>query len=261
MSDIPEEDDMDEVDRRYRRATALDESRPGETVRPAILSQARRLAAERLAQARDVADVQPAAQHRRWRRAALGTLAAAVLAGLLLTPHFREADVAPPSSAQTATPPNAPTVAPAMAPAAAPPPAPPSAAASASASASAFSASVSAARSSAALQGALAANRGSNPAMLARRLRRAAADGDMTVLRALLGGNDVDARDTDRRTALMLAAANGRGDAVRELLAHGADPRALDAQGRTALQLARAAGHVAVGEILERAGAASGEPP
>ena len=50
MNEIPpNQDQADEVDNRYRRESALDPSRPSESVRRAVLEHATRLAAERLA--------------------------------------------------------------------------------------------------------------------------------------------------------------------------------------------------------------------
>jgi len=73
----PDPDFADDVDDRYRRASALDPSRPSEAVRSAVLEHAAKLAAQR------------AEKNRRWRRPAIfGTLAAAALAGLLITPRL-----------------------------------------------------------------------------------------------------------------------------------------------------------------------------
>jgi len=87
----------DDVDDRYRRAAALDPSRPSEAVRNAILRHAENLAARRAGNAGEDADenvgatIEPGrpAQVRPWRRPAIfGTLAAAALAGLLITPRW-----------------------------------------------------------------------------------------------------------------------------------------------------------------------------
>jgi hypothetical protein len=87
-------------------------------------------------------------------------------------------------------------------------------------------------------------------------LRKAAAAGDLAVLRAqLAGGGDIDARDAQGRTALMLATLGGQADAVAVLLAHGADPSAADAQGTTPLQAAIAADERGIIAMLRRYGA------
>jgi Ankyrin repeats (3 copies) len=118
----PNEDD--EVDEQYRRASARDASRPGDSVRQAILRHAAELAVQRAAQGGPVQSdpdqnaaggrrsgalspvkldfKRPAANETRWRPAAYGGLAAAALAGLLIAPHFL-----PPSRAPAALPPTA----------------------------------------------------------------------------------------------------------------------------------------------------------
>jgi hypothetical protein len=80
----------DEVDDLYRRASALDSSRPSESVRRAVLDHAAQLAAQRLPETGPVKIdfTRPAANHP-WRRPAIfGTLAAAALAGLMVAPQF-----------------------------------------------------------------------------------------------------------------------------------------------------------------------------
>jgi Ankyrin repeats (many copies) len=67
-------EDLDEI---YRRASALDPSRPSEAVRRKVLEHAAALAAA----------PRPAANRPRWRPAIFGTLAAAGLAGLLIMPR------------------------------------------------------------------------------------------------------------------------------------------------------------------------------
>jgi ankyrin repeat protein len=66
------EDDVDEL---YRRLSSSDLSRPSDATRRAILAEAQRVAGARRA--------------RRWRPAALGTLAAAALAGVVMFPLLR----------------------------------------------------------------------------------------------------------------------------------------------------------------------------
>src|ERR1700736_2950645 len=67
--------DVDEI---YRRASALDPSRPSEALRREVSEHAAALAAAR-----------PAVHRARWRRPTIfGTLAAAALAGLLIMPRI-----------------------------------------------------------------------------------------------------------------------------------------------------------------------------
>jgi hypothetical protein len=100
----PNPGEFDDVDEYYRRVTALEKAGPSESVRRAVLEHASRLAAERVAAER--AGVESATDSARnnvvsigdarrrtprrtwWRPAALSTLAAAGLAGLLIAPQF-----------------------------------------------------------------------------------------------------------------------------------------------------------------------------
>ena len=66
-------------------------------------------------------------------------------------------------------------------------------------------------------------------------------------------GADADWRGKGGKTALMLAAAQGRLDHVRLLLDHGADPALTDRAGETALTLARERGHGEVVGMLTQA--------
>jgi hypothetical protein len=100
-------DDLDEI---YRRASALDRSRPSEAVRRRVLEHAAALAAA----------PRPAANRARWRPAIFGTLAAAGLAGLLVIPRVFNPH-APAESADTAAPAKVPPVIEAQPPAGAPP--------------------------------------------------------------------------------------------------------------------------------------------
>lgn len=97
MNDIPpSNDESEDVDDLYRRASALDPSRPSEPVRRAVLEHAARLAAERTANAertatkapRGIGSTRVSGRQTWWRPAAFGTLAAAVLAGVLIAPQF-----------------------------------------------------------------------------------------------------------------------------------------------------------------------------
>jgi hypothetical protein len=81
----PGRDESDEVDDLYRRASALDTSRPSEAVRKAVLAHAARIAEER---ASPGASSTRARSRVRWRPAVVGTLAAAALAGLMIAPRF-----------------------------------------------------------------------------------------------------------------------------------------------------------------------------
>jgi hypothetical protein len=95
MNEIPpNQDQADEVDNRYRRESALDPSRPSESVRRAVLKHATQLAAERSAKngPAQIGAARPAANPRWWRPTAFGTLAAAALAGLLIIPRFLAPD-------------------------------------------------------------------------------------------------------------------------------------------------------------------------
>jgi hypothetical protein len=67
----------EELDEIYRRASALDPSRPSESVRRKVLEHAAALAAR----------PRPTANRPRWRPAIFGTLAAAGFAGLLIVPR------------------------------------------------------------------------------------------------------------------------------------------------------------------------------
>src|SRR5689334_22107013 len=80
----PDRDEADEVDELYRRASALDSSRPSDTARKAVLAHAERLAAERRGHT---------ARRQKnpigwWRPAVFGSVAAAALAGLMLLPRI-----------------------------------------------------------------------------------------------------------------------------------------------------------------------------
>jgi hypothetical protein len=86
-------------------------------------------------------------------------------------------------------------------------------------------------------------------------LRRAAELGDIAALQLLLYQHvDLEGRDALGRTALMLATLKGQFDSVQALLAHGADPSAADAKGVTPLHAALAGNHPAIVAALERAG-------
>ena len=279
----PSQDEPDDVGDEYRRASALDPSRPSEAVRRAVLDHAAQLAAERAAKPLSPwrTSKPPAANHR-WRRPTIfGSLAAAVLAGILIAPHFLGPRV-PPEAALTgpqkagpgevAPGPQAPTVE--RAPAADRAPAAEQSSSAEQALAvrqapaagqapSALADQPRVADSDSAMKSAArAARNASAPLPRAARLvdpaaalRRAAEIGDTLDLTALLDARrDIDARDPNGRTALMLATLHGQANAVDVLLAHGADPNAADAHGTTPLQAAVAGDQQAIIRSLQRAG-------
>jgi ankyrin repeat protein len=87
-------------------------------------------------------------------------------------------------------------------------------------------------------------------------LRQAARIGDTARVQALLDQQvDIDARDADGRSALLLATQFGRSNVVDLLLAHGADPNTTDAQGTTPLQAALAGDYPQIATALRHAGA------
>jgi hypothetical protein len=294
MSQIPpSREPPDPVDDRYRRASALDPSRPGEAVRRAILTHAAQLASQRSGTvAGSAVKFRRSAASRAWRVGIFGTLAAAAIAGIVVAPRFLTPGGAP-SAASTRSVerlvPNSPRVA------SAPPTraveSPPAAAAVRREGTRVPEASASVGRSSdgarAQLQEEparpkpdaaplsaqsvarqappqqLVAARAAAPAPQADRtgnaaaaLRHAAELGDLAALQGLLGKQtDVDARDPSGRTALMLATLRGHTEAVVALLAHGADPNAADAQGITPLAAAAAGDQPAIVAALQRYGA------
>lgn len=288
MSTLPPPfDPSDDGDERYRRASELDASRPSEATRRAVLAHAARLAAARGRRAALRRWLSPMSAALRGRLALVGTIAAAILAGVVIAPQFL-APTKPPESEraraaaarQAAAPAAAPAVAPAVAPAAAPA-VTPAAAPAAPASAPAVSEGVTtlqleqgaradSARAPAPAAGALAAREARAPVAAASRareasppvlaapeaLRRSAATGDLAALAVQLASvSDIDARDGQGRSALMLATLNGQADAVAMLLAHGADPSGADARGTTPLQAAVAADEREIIAMLRRYGA------
>lgn len=118
MSELPPSpEESDEVDALYRRASARDASRPSESVRRAVLEHAAQLAVNRAA-GKDSARRGTRTRAKRpswWRPAALGTLAAAAIAGFLVIPQYLAplAPINPTSSTVPATTPPAPTPGPA----------------------------------------------------------------------------------------------------------------------------------------------------
>jgi hypothetical protein len=250
----PGHDESDDVDELYRRASALDSSRPSESVRNAVLAHAARLAEER---ASSPAGATASRNRARWRPAVFGTLAAAALAGLIIAPRF----LSPSTPEPTAAAPE-----PAAAPlarsggtfgrlqAAAPPVLSADAATTGSGSATAP-----APRAAAPQPEAKRADQtlaevvrvGASPT----EFRRAAEEGDLPALRRQLDMHvDVDSRDSLGRTALMLATLRGQAEAVDLLLDNGADPNVADNRGTTPVQVARQANATAIVSALERKG-------
>ncbi len=105
----PSQDQPEDVDDQYRRASALDPSRPSEAVRRAVLAHAAQLAAERATRVEGskTKSTRAAVNQAWWRPAILGTLAVAALAGLMIAPRFlvpRAPPVAEAPPAQVAKP-------------------------------------------------------------------------------------------------------------------------------------------------------------
>src|SRR5689334_11234282 len=99
MNDVPpsQEPSDDDIDTLYRRASALDPSRPSAGVSRAILANATLVSAERALQRGPAgADARRSRTRRTWWRSAVfGTLAAATLAGLFVLPNVRTTHLAP----------------------------------------------------------------------------------------------------------------------------------------------------------------------
>jgi hypothetical protein len=294
MNDQPREPHPPgDVDEFYRRASALDPSRPGDHVRRTVLAHAEELASAR---------ARSQQKRLRWRPAVFGTLAAAVLAGLVIAPHWlslrspaasapppapnasaqsqlaREAmPAAPTPAAPTPAAPTAAAPAPAAPAPATPPaaksegariPAPPSRYSPSDSGAAAADANVAgevhsnlaeiAAKPPSSSAARTAAAPAAPRAQIASQetLQQAADLGDLATLQRLLGANaDIDARDAQGRTALMHAVLHGQERAVELLLAAGASTNAGDNDGTTPLQAAEASSERAIVEALRRYGA------
>lgn len=274
-----------DVDEYYRRLAERDVDRPGDSVGRAVHNLAAQCAAERAAAAVDTRTTRASTTHRGWRRRALfGTLAAATLAGLWVTPHFlpieapsggaRSAKQTPPAAArsdelalsvtgQRRMPPQ--PAAAVQARQATRPPALQAAQAPARSARSQASDAGAAARVSEAAAPLPAAPAAPAAAAMAQAVRpanpalswpQAAASGDLLRVRAQLDqGAGLEARDVHGRTALMLAVLNGHAAVVEELLGRGADPNTVDFDGLTPLRAATAGRQPTIAQALRRAGA------
>jgi hypothetical protein len=271
----PPNEGLEEVDERYRRLSDRDSSRPSEAIRLGVLRHASELAAQ--ARTREgsvpIEFRRPSANDSRWRVATYGGVAAAALAGLLIAPHFLTPSTAP-QKLTTAAPTPAPPAPPAP-PATPATPAPPRAlaggadarratmaqgAALESASppqlAQRATPAPSAARDMASSTFPAPAQHAARSLDAARALREAAQSGNVQRLEALLAEHiDIDARDANGRSALMLAVVHDQKEAVTSLLAAGADPNAADTSGTTPLEAAIAAARPEIAAALRRAGA------
>jgi len=115
MSKVPpSQEQPDDVDDQYRRASALDPSRPSEAVRRAVLAHAAQLVAKRATRDEGsmIKSTRRAVNQAWWRPAILGTLAAAALAGLVVAPRFLA--LRSPPAAATASEGSVPNAAPAL---------------------------------------------------------------------------------------------------------------------------------------------------
>jgi Ankyrin repeats (3 copies) len=271
---------MNDIDESYRRASALDASRPSEATGRAVLAHAAQLASERAA-----AETRPPRRsdriyaRPRWRVTMLGSLAAAVFAGLLVTPHFLSIQPAPqtqPSPQANLAPPQTNAGSSAA----------PAVTANETAVESTTAQRVAPARTGRQVARATGANANatdaissSSPKLSAQfaqaipsppvagipvprsdqsaAMRHAAASGDMVELRRLFEMQvNLEDRDADGRTALMLAVLRGQREAVAALLAQGADPGAADDSGDTPMNAAIAGHHLEIAATLRRALAA-----
>ena len=252
MSEIPtSEEGRDEAEQQYRRLSDRDSSGPSEAVRRAVLRHAAELAAQARAEQRAIAG--PAAKSTRRRVAAFGGLAAAaMLAGLLVVPHYLVPNGAPvvpvpARPSESATAPSSPA-------------APPSAGRDAPLASRGPELAQDRAQTlnspAAASPRPLPLARAESPVNPEAALRDAAQRGDAPGIHRFLEARlNINARDAAGRTALMLAVLHGRREAVEILLNAGADPNAADASGTTPLQAALAGAHPAIATILEQSGA------
>jgi hypothetical protein len=96
----------------------------------------------------------------------------------------------------------------------------------------------------------------------ANSLITAASEGDVEEVKLLLkyGNVDINTSDYDKRSALHLAAGEGRTEIVRLLCEHGADVNMRDRWGSRPLDDAKAGGHDECIQLLEEHGAKLGSP-
>ena len=91
---------------------------------------------------------------------------------------------------------------------------------------------------------------------LSKWLWQAIDKGDALMARYWLGfGADLEARDAEGRTPLIVGAEQGQTDLVRLLLSQGADVHAVDIYGKTALTRASEIDHEEVARLLRDASA------
>jgi hypothetical protein len=245
--------ELDDIGDRYRRDSANDAGRPAATVRVAVLARAAQLAAKNRAD-RAAAVPPRRAAPRRFRPVLYGSLAAAAFAGVLMTPYLFT--IGPPTlapktsvhSENSAVASRVTPIAPAESPVA-PTPSSSDETAGSTVAATTPQRAQSAAPSAAPSAGRPAAPANESRFATARAAKPAEASADAGAVA------DLEARDADGRTALMLAVTHGQLAAVEALLAHGADPNAADIHGVTPLQAALAARQPAIAAALRRAGA------
>jgi RNA polymerase sigma factor (sigma-70 family) len=272
----PSNGDRDDIDDQYRRAAQSDRGRPSDAVRRAIFEHAAARAAEHAAARVTTTSATQAPTRRnprtparwryRWPLAVVGTLAAACIAGLLVTPDFRwlltapRASLTPVAQAPAARAPI--ETAAEQSPAYAPPAAALRSESRMRAGATHALADVNAGTASqAARQNAGAAARPRESASSASVLDRAAAVRPEAPLAApapsqLIGSiSNPELTPLLDASALRLAAAAGDAPRMRAILEHPVDIDALDVQGRTALMLATLNGQRSAVETLLAHGA------
>lgn len=245
-------DDLDDL---YRRTAERDSSQPSEATRCAIIEHAAALAAARLRESTAARPTPLRLAGLRRHRRLIGGLAAAALAGLLVVPRFFEprptTDARAPLAAQNA--PAAPQI----------PPAAPAAMAAKSTQPGLAEAS----HTEAASQGTRYFSPPTAGAPMEKSLPSAAVASNATAARrsadaseaaqamALPAAQDMNGRDAQGRTLLLLAILRGDAALVDTLLARGADPNISDRDGLTPLRAALDAHRLAMAEALRRAGA------
>jgi hypothetical protein len=292
MNTSPHEGGPDHgVDTLYRRLARLDPSEPTPATRDAVMARAQQLANSRAAAA--------ARQSRRsvpfrWgHTAAVGTLAASILAALVIVPRYLLPDgssgpttqghpaiASAADQARQAAPPatsaadnfaqSGPASPEPTAPRAASRPSPPVAAAAPAAKsatagspaaqeaapAAAFGNAQRALQQANASRSAVTGRLAESPVPPEQRLRQAAQAGDTGEIAALAPQlTDLNGRDEQGRTAVMIATQHRQTAAVAALLSLGADPNVADVNGLTPLQAAREAGASRIVAALERYGA------